>query len=80
MVWSLVMVFPQLSVAVHHRTSAYRDGHAPSMRRSTPAPSTGLASHASAAVTPVAMAGTALHSTVVLAGTPLIVGLAVSCG
>lgn len=72
-------MFPQSSVAVHDRTSVYCDGQLPSIRRCTPAPSCGLASHASAALSPVAMAGTALHSTVVLAGTPLIVGAAASC-
>ena len=78
MVWFAMAVLPQLSVAVHDRTSVYCDGQPPSMRRCTPAPSCGLASHRSPALSPVAMAGTAVHSTVVLAGTPLIVGAAES--
>lgn len=79
MVWVCEAVLPHVSTAVHVRCSVYRAAQLPLMRCCAPV-TTGPLLHASAVVTPVAMAGTALHSTIASAGTPLMLGATLSCG
>lgn len=63
---------PHASCVRHDRSSVYWSAHTPP-RRELLYTSSGEASHVSAALTDAA-AGTALHSTVVFAGTPDNVG------